>query len=272
MSNDFTKPIINEPATPPPQSGGDVEVPTSKAGGTFSGILATIGFGVLIYTIPTIAVLFLLQAFFMGQGDNTDALETYFDSTVGQFVFMGVVSALSMAFLAMLMRYVKETWESIGLKKPQAGAVAKLLTAVLVYYASIIALGVLVENFTTINTEQEQDIGFTNVTDSQLYLVFLSLVILPPITEEIIFRGFLYTRFKKYIQVVPAAILVSILFSAAHLQLGNGEAPLWTAAIDTFVLSLILVWLREKTGSIIPGMVLHGMKNALAFVVLFIAT
>ena len=208
----------------------------------------------------------------MGQGDSADALETYFDSTVGQFVFMGVVSALSMAFLFILMRYVKETWASIGLKKPQTGAIEKLFRAVLVYYALIILLGILVENFTTINTEQEQDIGFTNVTDGQLYIVFVSLVILPPITEEIIFRGFLYTRFKKYVQVIPAAILVSVLFGAAHLQLGNGEAPLWTAAIDTFVLSLILVWLREKTKSIIPGMLLHGMKNALAFVVLFVAT
>jgi membrane protease YdiL (CAAX protease family) len=45
---------------------------------------------------------------------------------------------------------------------------------------------------------------------------------------------------------------------------------LYIAAIDTFTLSLILVYLREKTGGLWSSMGLHAIKNGIAFVSLFI--
>ena len=39
--------------------------------------------------------------------------------------------------------------------------------------------------------------------------------------------------------------------------------------IDTFILSLTLIWLREKTGRLYASMGLHGLKNFIAFIQLY---
>jgi membrane protease YdiL (CAAX protease family) len=52
------------------------------------------------------------------------------------------------------------------------------------------------------------------------------------------------------------------VFGAVHGQ--------WNVAIDVFSLSLIMCGLREITGNIWAGALLHMLKNGLAFYILFI--
>jgi membrane protease YdiL (CAAX protease family) len=42
---------------------------------------------------------------------------------------------------------------------------------------------------------------------------------------------------------------------------------MWAAAFDTFILSVVLVYLREKTGALYAGMLVHMLNNLLAFFV-----
>jgi membrane protease YdiL (CAAX protease family) len=60
------------------------------------------------------------------------------------------------------------------------------------------------------------------------------------------------------------------VFGLPHLAQGGDAGPLWIAFIDTFILSMVLVWLREQTGNLWAGIVLHAIKNGIAFVSLFI--
>ena len=100
---------------------------------------------------------------------------------------------------------------------------------------------------------------------------FISLVVLPPIVEEILVRGFLYTSLRKYLPRIWAVIIASALFAAAHLPEGNsGAGLLWVAAVDTFILSAVLIYLREKTDKLWASMMVHGMKNGIAFLSLFV--
>jgi membrane protease YdiL (CAAX protease family) len=93
---------------------------------------------------------------------------------------------------------------------------------------------------------------------------------MPAIVEEILVRGFLYSGLLKKLSVVSAALIASGIFALAHLQFLSGQPLVFIAAIDTFVLSLALIWLRQKTGNIWPGVVVHMLKNSLAFVSIFI--
>ncbi len=68
--------------------------------------------------------------------------------------------------------------------------------------------------------------------------------------------------YKKDPTFWSAAILTSIMFAAAHMQ--------WNVAVDTFALSLALCYLVEKSDSILPSIVLHALKNSVAFTVLFL--
>ena len=59
-------------------------------------------------------------------------------------------------------------------------------------------------------------------------------------------------------------------WGSAHLPEGGAAGPLYIAAIDTFILSLFLIYLREKTGSLWSSMTLHATKNGVAFMVLYV--
>ncbi len=161
---------------------------------------------------------------------------------------------------------------SIGLKrKIRASDVARALGVFFVYFLFLMAVTAIISGTGQVDTEQRQQIGFDGANGSgQLLLVFLSLAILPPIAEEILFRGFLYTGLLKKMNIKLAAVVVSLIFAVLHLQIGSGAPPLYMAAIDTFILSLFLVYLREKTGSLWAGMIVHFMKNSLAFLALFV--
>ena len=140
------------------------------------------------------------------------------------------------------------------------------------YFVSYIIIILIASRFSgLIDVDQPQQIGFDSAAGYQLIFVFVSLVILPPIAEEVMFRGFLFTSFRQKYRLRFTALFTSILFGIAHLQFGSGAPLLWVAAIDTFVLSMVLCYLREKSGSLWPPILLHAIKNGVAFFALFYA-
>lgn len=111
--------------------------------------------------------------------------------------------------------------------------------------------------------DQAQDIGFSGLSQPVEYVAaFVALVVIAPVAEELLFRGYIYSRFKKYLPTWLAVMLVSVLFGAAHLQLN--------VAIATSALSIFLVLARELTGSIWASIMIHMLKNGLAYYLLFI--
>lgn len=91
-------------------------------------------------------------------------------------------------------------------------------------------------------------------------LLIVSAVILAPVFEEFIFRGLLQTFFVGL--VGPSArwlaiVATSAIFAVIHL----GSVP-WQVLPGLFALSMMLGWLYEKHGSLLPCIVLHGMFNA----------
>ncbi len=113
------------------------------------------------------------------------------------------------------------------------------------------------------DVNEVQNTGFNQINQHfELILAFMSLVIIAPIAEEIIFRGYLYGRLKKYMPVWVAIFMTSITFGFIH--------GAWNLAIDTFALSILLCLLRESTGSIWASILLHMAKNGIAFYILFI--
>ena len=202
------------------------------------------------------------------QNQSTDWLN---NSVVGQFVFVLLAEGLTLSGVyGWLWRY-KSAWASIGLLKPRLKDFGYGVLALVPYYALYIVLLSFATKYSHIDTDQQQNVGFNNVHGTMpLILTFVSLVILPPIAEEILMRGLLYTSLRKAMKFMWAALLTSAIFASAHLSEAASGGPLWIAGIDTFTLSLVLCYLREKTGSLWPGITLHGIKNGIAFVALFL--
>ncbi|MEK7153780.1 MAG: CPBP family intramembrane glutamic endopeptidase, partial [Patescibacteria group bacterium] len=120
--------------------------------------------------------------------------------------------------------------------------------------------------------EQEQALGFTRgISGTGLVMAFVSLVILPPLAEEIIFRGFLYGTLRANKVRAGVAILVtSLIFGSLHLFGAAEGGLLWIAFVDTFILSLVLCYFREQNGTIWASVGIHALKNGFVFLNLFI--
>ena len=84
-------------------------------------------------------------------------------------------------------------------------------------------------------------------------LVFMA-VIIAPVCEELVFRGYLYPVLKKYGGIWSAAFCSSLFFSLVHNDLA--------ALLPLFLLALLLVWLYEVTGSIWAPIAVHFCFNA----------
>lgn len=236
---------------------------------------------------PAAAIIVVIAVYFLSQimaaiilsiypglkhWSSAEAQNWLSNSNYAQFFYTLIVEGLSLVLLGLFLKYRKTDFKSLGLKDhPRLTDLGYMLLGLAMYLATyfffVLVLEKLVPSF---NVNQKQDLGFSgNTTGNQLWLVFVSLVILPPIIEEILFRGFLYTGLRTKMHKITAALITSLLFCLPHLLEGS-FGILWVAGLDTFILSLVLVYLREKTDKLWAPMGLHLSKNFLAFAFLFL--
>lgn len=162
----------------------------------------------------------------------------------------------------------KIDFETIGLKGwPKWSDIG---LGIIGFVASLILAGILSSILSSIwpgfNPNQAQETGFSQNSlfhSYQFILAFMTLVIAAPLAEEVMFRGIIYGELKE-VNPWIAMMIVSTMFGAAHGQ--------WNVGITTFAMSLIMCLMREKmTGTIWAPIILHMVKNAVAFFLLFIA-
>ena len=90
---------------------------------------------------------------------------------------------------------------------------------------------------------------------SAFAIVMLLIVVLAPVVEELIFRGLVFQGVRIRWPLVPAVLLVGLLFAAFHLD-GPHFAPL-------FVVSAAFAYAYERGGSLWCSIVPHAGLNAL---------
>ncbi len=160
-------------------------------------------------------------------------------------------------------------------RRPQWRDAGYALATTPIYYGILLVIATTVTVILTVvagtETAQEimgqaQDISFAKTGNSPLQLaaIFLAFVVIAPLFEEALTRGLLFGRLRKILSFWPTAILVSLTFAVAHGQIN--------VAIDTFILSMIMCYVREKTGTIWGTVLMHMIKNGIAFTLLFLVT
>ncbi len=193
------------------------------------------------------------------------------DSIIAQFFYILLAEGLAAGLVIWLVKRRSLSLGFIGLGRfPVLKDLALAGLGFIIFYALLIGLALII-NFISpgINNEQ-QNIGFNNINNSrENVLAFISLVLIPPLGEEILVRGYLYSGIRKFWRFWPALLVTSLCFGAAHLELGNGGPVVWAAALDTFLLSMVLVFLRERSGALYAGMLVHMLNNVIAFGVHF---
>lgn len=201
------------------------------------------------------------------------------DATTLELTVLSVTATLAVGILVYgLLGIMKQPFLEYLHLKPYPKwlpLIAKTSGLFVAYLLSVFVLFNLLDGLLpSFDADQRQQLGFDSPSGSEYVLVFIALVLLPPLIEEIVFRGLLYRLLREKAGVLFAALVTSIVFGAAHLEFFSlNSAPLnFAAAADTALFSLFLIRAYTTTNSLWASIALHAMKNALAFFALFVFT
>jgi len=86
----------------------------------------------------------------------------------------------------------------------------------------------------------------------------LLIVVAAPISEEFCFRGMLFGGLRSRLPRLAAALISAVVFGGLHATTGVSAVP------PLIVFGFVLALLYEKTGSIVPGILLHMLNNSVA--------
>lgn len=87
-----------------------------------------------------------------------------------------------------------------------------------------------------------------------LFVLTVLVTVIGPVAEELFFRGFAYPVFRKKIGVRNAILLVSVVFAMLHMNI--------VSFFPILALGVLLAYLYEKTGSMIPSITVHVIHNS----------
>jgi membrane protease YdiL (CAAX protease family) len=90
----------------------------------------------------------------------------------------------------------------------------------------------------------------------EVALLALIVAVVVPVGEELFFRGLVFGALRRTLARWMALVASAGLFAAAHLQ------PV--EFLPIFILGVILAYVYDLTGSLVPGMIAHGLNNLVA--------
>jgi membrane protease YdiL (CAAX protease family) len=139
--------------------------------------------------------------------------------------------------------------ERLGFRAFKPSAFGWMALAFVIYLAFTIFYSVVI-------TEPKQK----DIAESfgPTFLQILLIVIAAPIAEETCFRGMLFGGLREKLPRLAAALICGLIFGALHALTGITAVP------PLIVFGFLLALLYERTGSIIPGILLHMLNNTIA--------
>jgi len=91
--------------------------------------------------------------------------------------------------------------------------------------------------------------------DSVFYITLVSICLVAPLIEELLFRGILWSFVEKFIDKHYAFFATTILFAFAHSD------PIHIVGV--FPIGIYMGWLRLRSNSVFPSMLSHAVNNIL---------
>lgn len=95
------------------------------------------------------------------------------------------------------------------------------------------------------------------------YAILLVSVLVAPFCEEVFFRGFIFPGLLRGMSLVWAIVLSALIFGVAHADPGSFAV--------LFFIGLALAFVRWRTDSLWPGILLHMLNNGIAALLIVLA-
>jgi membrane protease YdiL (CAAX protease family) len=227
-----------------------------RAGAAGDGIRGLVGVtvlrsGKLTAWVILVAVLALLGYASRAAGGKPPKDAAYqYSTAAGGLVQYAII-------LAVVLAIARPDWSLLALRRPRAWA--QTLGAVALVFLAVYATSAVVSAFG--DPGREQGLTPTSWDSSRAVpfaVNFVVFVAVAPFVEELTFRGLGYSLLE------PLGRLTAILWVGVAFGLAHG---LLEGLPILIVFGCGLAWLRERSDSVYPGMVVHGIFNAVALIV-----
>lgn len=176
----------------------------------------------------------------------------------------GIGMIIVVAILHSLLKKKRLDWEDIGMKgKLSLRAIGFALVCVLIALLSYRLIKIFLGFMGVSMYWDGRGTDTLLVSPLAVVLVLLSTVVISPVTEEIIHRGYVLTMFlerkhKPFVAVLLSALIVSSL----SIVLGPGMV------IYIFLWSFLPAFLYLKFKSLYPGILFHFLNNLIAYIII----
>ncbi len=216
-----------------------------------------------------------------GEGDITDeAVEAEeapanggsgsFDS-YGRLAMPFVAAAILLLIVGVMRSHGLDAWRGFGFGRGRfwryigIGVVAYLAFTWAILPVLETAVRV-VFNLLGVGVEEHEAIEMYRETHSPLIRtgLLVAITLTAPFFEEIIFRGVLFQTIKRYAGSAAAIVISAAIFALLH--------PGTYVIVNIFFLGLLFGYLFDRTGSIVPCIVLHFLFNATSTLMLVLSS
>jgi membrane protease YdiL (CAAX protease family) len=160
-------------------------------------------------------------------------------------------------------------WECLGWRKiaPGPGQSAK---SPMVYFFAGCGLSLMVAILSSRLRAPDNSPMEELFKNRHTALLFVAMaVLIAPLVEETLFRGYLYPLFARSFGITPGIVLTGVLFGLMHgAQLG------WTWGLVTIliVVGIVFTFVRARTGSVFASFLMHLGYNSLISIAALIGT
>jgi membrane protease YdiL (CAAX protease family) len=190
-----------------------------------------------------------------------------------QFVFGSNILwyALVFLFLYVTLSVLRESpfWSSLGWKKWK-GSLSGGQGSPWVYFFSGCGLAVFVFLVSSqVHSPENTPIQELFKNRNSALLLMGMAVLVAPLVEETVFRGYLYPLFAKSFGIVPGILLTGVLFGLMH---GSQLGWTWGIVALLIMVGIIFTFARAYTGTVFASFLLHLGYNSMIAITTIIGT
>lgn len=158
--------------------------------------------------------------------------------------------------------FYKPTYSGMDRIQLQKSVISGLILPIAQMILVAVCCGIAWNNILVMSPLISMSEGFAQANEDFYAGTFLAeiigSVILTPILEELIYRGVIYTRLKRYLGNLPAILLSSLIFGLMHFNI--------VQFVYAFVLGIMLAVFMETRGHVYGAMIGHITVNLISVV------
>lgn len=214
----------------------------------------------LFVMIAMIIGISLLGGLFLGLAFGIYGEEALSTKLEGYYLLLFDAAVVAIVLLAYkpVLHFIKYIWDVSVLKSGKT-YLYLLIGFIVIALSQYLMLHVFSFESAAEQKEQLGSLGLQNSIQSIIYV--LSVAIITPVKEEILFRGILYRFLEKKYNFLVSIIISSFIFGILHGGL----------LITATIMGMVFAMLYKKTQSIIPSIILHIVWNLLVSISMIVS-